>query len=513
MKLDCVLTACTTNPLYMDFIPMFILAWNKLYPTIDVMIVLIAEEIPQHLTEYSSYIILFKPINGISDSFISQYIRMLYPCVLKNKNGVLITDIDMIPMNSTYYTHSIRLFADTKFVSYRDVLIDQRQLPMCYNVATPSVWSDIFKINNISDISNRLANVFSLCGYDNKHGGDGWYTDQLDLYKYVIEWNKTSSGLVVLNDTFTGYKRLDREDNFGYTTSDIHSEIYSDYHCLRPYVDNKKINDEIIDALPDKSCLSGENISTLCDVCVYDSNHLDSYPSLRLHANALILTSITPTKECVDKYYSFFVKTDYLEYFESKILPLITKKFVLISHNSSILSGLSETILESPYLVKWYGQNMIEQNKNKCICLPLGLENSHWNHVDFDFLQSIRHVRSYEKKSLLYFDTALPALISNGFCQSNYNTWSDYIKELSSHRFAICDTSIDSHRVWECLYVGCTPIMLSDNILCNHYHGILPILFVHDYAELTPDILSQSCFERCDDRVLSLRYWSKLIHE
>ena len=32
MKLDCVLTAVNDNRLYLDFVPIFIKTWNKLYP-------------------------------------------------------------------------------------------------------------------------------------------------------------------------------------------------------------------------------------------------------------------------------------------------------------------------------------------------------------------------------------------------------------------------------------------------------------------------------------------------
>ncbi len=41
MKLDCILTAVNENTLYIDFIPIFIKTWNKLYPSIDVKIILI----------------------------------------------------------------------------------------------------------------------------------------------------------------------------------------------------------------------------------------------------------------------------------------------------------------------------------------------------------------------------------------------------------------------------------------------------------------------------------------
>ena len=107
MKLDCVLTAVNDNNMYLDFVPIFIKTWNKLYPLVDVKIILISKEIPEHLKEYQDNIILFEPLSNISTAFISQYIRLLYPAILNYQNGILITDIDMLPMNKTYYIKNI----------------------------------------------------------------------------------------------------------------------------------------------------------------------------------------------------------------------------------------------------------------------------------------------------------------------------------------------------------------------------------------------------------------------
>jgi hypothetical protein len=107
MILDCVLTSVNTNPLYIDFIPIFVKTWNRLYPNVDVKIILIADEIPEQFLEYKNNIILFKPIDNVLTSFTSQFIRVLYPCILNYKNGILITDMDMLPMNRTYYTKNI----------------------------------------------------------------------------------------------------------------------------------------------------------------------------------------------------------------------------------------------------------------------------------------------------------------------------------------------------------------------------------------------------------------------
>ena len=52
MKLDCVLTAVNENKLYLDFVPIFIKTWNKLYPNVDIKIILIAKNIPDNLISY-----------------------------------------------------------------------------------------------------------------------------------------------------------------------------------------------------------------------------------------------------------------------------------------------------------------------------------------------------------------------------------------------------------------------------------------------------------------------------
>jgi hypothetical protein len=42
MILDCILTAVNEKNLYLQFVPIFIKTWNKLYPNVDVKIVLIS---------------------------------------------------------------------------------------------------------------------------------------------------------------------------------------------------------------------------------------------------------------------------------------------------------------------------------------------------------------------------------------------------------------------------------------------------------------------------------------
>lgn len=254
MKLDCILTAVNNKPLYIDFVPLFIKTWKKLYPDVDIKIILIHDEIPINLLEYDSYIILFKPIINISTAFISQYIRILYPALLNQyKNGIMITDIDILPMNRSYYVKNIENFSNDKFIYLRHVCIEEyNQIAMCYNVATSNIWSEIFNINSIDDINKRLSEVFFSIEHEEGHGKKGWCQDQIDLYKYVMNWGKNKENFIILHDSKTGYNRLDR-NRFDINNQQLQILIklgfFSDYHCYRPYNKYKEINGKIFDLL------------------------------------------------------------------------------------------------------------------------------------------------------------------------------------------------------------------------------------------------------------------------
>jgi len=237
MKLDCVLSAVNENTIYIDFIPIFIETWKKLYTDIDIKIILIAKKIPEKYLCYKNNIILFEPIESVLTSFTSQFIRLLYPCILNYENGVMITDIDMLPMNRTYYTKNIELYDNNKFIYFlENILFNINQIAMCYNVATPNIWKDIFKIYSLEDIRTKIKNAFKNNNIKEGHGNSGWCTDQKFLYNSINNWKKKDN-FVCLNMKKTKFKRLGR-NRFNTLTEDIKKKIsrgeYTDYHCHRP---------------------------------------------------------------------------------------------------------------------------------------------------------------------------------------------------------------------------------------------------------------------------------------
>ena len=160
MKLTNVLVATNMNPLYYKFIPIFIKAWNKLFPNVKVTILVVAQELIDELLPYKDNIVLFPPIENMDTGFIAQNIRLLYPALMDAEGGILITDMDILPMNRSYYIQSIASLEDSKFITYRPLrVVGKGEIAICYNIATPAIWKDIFNIHSMEDIHKDLKNT------------------------------------------------------------------------------------------------------------------------------------------------------------------------------------------------------------------------------------------------------------------------------------------------------------------------------------------------------------------
>lgn len=244
-----MLTATDSNPLYSDFIPKFVEAWSRVVPEADICILYIANSLPDSLARYSKHIRVIAPIPGMHTAFQAQCIRLLYPRQIARNEGVLITDMDMFPLNRSYYVNSIRDAPDTAFVVYRDVCLPT-EISMCYNVAHPGTWASVFGTRPTNELTEEW---YRPSGYDGAHGGQGWSTDQKILVNAFNEW---SGPKIILSDSITKFARLDRAmpmDLWDRERHRIRSLIlqgyFADYHCLRPYSQFRELNDWVVSCL------------------------------------------------------------------------------------------------------------------------------------------------------------------------------------------------------------------------------------------------------------------------
>ena len=254
MILTDVLTATDLNPMYYKFIPIFIKAWKKLFPEINIHIILIADKIIEELEPYKEYIKLFSPIEGIKSGFIAQNIRLFYPCLLESaEGGIIITDMDMIPMNTAFYRSSIKDIANNKFINLpHSGNCGQGEHVMCYNIAYQDTWRDVFEINNIDDINQRITMIKSSPAYTGHiQNRPFWIADQLYLFEQIRKWQQKTNNFIIIRDAFKNYELLDRVrfPNQLELNHKIRNKVYKDFHLLRPYPQYKNIINTIVDLL------------------------------------------------------------------------------------------------------------------------------------------------------------------------------------------------------------------------------------------------------------------------
>lgn len=244
MKLDLCIVACDLNDDYTQFFDIVKFSW-KHYVGIDTKFILISYFIPKELENFKDDIILFNPIKDIPTAFQAQCIRILYPALLKQyKNSIIISDMDLIPLNKSFYIDSIDSINENNFVVYRNVISEYLQYPICFCAANPKTWAEIFSIESINDVITTIETWFELfinAGYFYQISSPFsviWACDQLKLFELVNKWNNNNK-LTLLSDKITKFNRLDRHDivniekNLDEYQAKIKSGIYSDFHLPR----------------------------------------------------------------------------------------------------------------------------------------------------------------------------------------------------------------------------------------------------------------------------------------
>lgn len=233
MKLTTVLSCVNNNSNYYLFIPKQIHFWKMF--NINFIAIFVGDNLPTELIEYSNNIILWKSNLDLNTSFVAQNLRIYYPALLNlpENEMVMITDMDMLPTNSTYYCSNLENYNIDDFIYYRH--IDGNQIYMCYNAAHPSIWKKVFNINNVEDIVNKITETYNKL-YDGIPGSTGWFIDQEIMYSHLIKY----PNLKVLNRPI---KRLEM-DMF---LKHIHNgdknflSFYDDAHFHRSYKNNEDL--------------------------------------------------------------------------------------------------------------------------------------------------------------------------------------------------------------------------------------------------------------------------------
>jgi hypothetical protein len=236
-------------------------------------------------------------------------------------------------------------------------------------------------------------------------------------------------------------------------------------------------------------------------------------------------TSLDPKK--VQRGNIIFVKTDYLGEFFQKIHPQIDAGYILISHNSDDPApGRYASFLADDKLLAWFAQNYDGCSHAKMHPIPIGLANAHWPHGDVEQVLKIQN-KHLPKKHLAYLNMNVQTFseerkqVFDFFSKSAYchkqtdRKYKKFLKDVASSQFVISPrgNGLDTHRLWEALYLGSIPIVKSSS-LDSLYQG-LPVLIISDWKEVTEEFLKKKQRELSGqtffEEKLSIAYWMSLI--
>ena len=218
---------------------------------------------------------------------------------------------------------------------------------------------------------------------------------------------------------------------------------------------------------------------------------------------------------------TLFLYAHLLEPF-SKKLQHFMNPFTLITHNSDFNLLESDPtikkILESSNLVCWWGHNLCFIHPKMRI-LPIGLANTMWDHGKVENYM----IDSTNKSEDIYFNFNI--YTNREKREACYNVFKDQLEflpmlpvaqnvnRLAKYKWCICPegNGVDTHRLWEAVYLGCVPIVLRSpfiNALMHYTEGVLPIYVVDSWNNLElPDYSKY----RFDNKWLKMSFFTKNI--
>jgi hypothetical protein len=183
----------------------------------------------------------------------------------------------------------------------------------------------------------------------------------------------------------------------------------------------------------------------------------------------------------------WFCKADYLEYFFAKHAP--RDEFVLFSHNSDRAVGADfRRELRRRSLIARFAQNAAIEHP-KLRALPIGIANPHWPHGD---TAALRRIQGAPPSKRRLFDVAFSVdtnpvergycLAQTGLTPSPPKPFESYLVDLGSSYFCVAPRGkgIDTHRIWEALYLRTIPVV-TRSVLTDQ-HPDLPLIVLDDWA-------------------------------
>lgn len=230
-----------------------------------------------------------------------------------------------------------------------------------------------------------------------------------------------------------------------------------------------------------------------------------------------------------------FLKTDYLKTYFQNQHKFINEPYILITHNSDIGIEKNHHQWIDEKIIHWFAMNLNKEITKKISPLPIGIENRR-------FLKNGK-VANF-KKAISFQNNRLEKNDSKIFCSFNVKTNyehrskllqqvkedekiifkqfsknKEYLFELSKYKYNVCPSgnNYDTHRVWESLIFGCTPIVTANQVNNNLFEQGVPLIILNNWNQLKSmtinDInhMNKVNLEKNFAEFSTFDYWEKII--
>jgi hypothetical protein len=217
MKVNYVVISSDDNPLYKDFYPIVAKQWLKL--GFKTYYVNITDTTSIEENEYG-IIHKLKKIDYIPSSFQSQVVRLFVSNFIEG--NLLMSDIDMLPINGSYYNQYNEEFDGSNIILYSGQPYGVNPYyPMCYVLASSKTLKNCLGISkvNFEKYCKKLAEVYTI----------KWNADEHFMYEMFQQHPEL---LKVKSRDFS--RRINRPD-WQYSIDSLKQGYYIDSHMLRPY--------------------------------------------------------------------------------------------------------------------------------------------------------------------------------------------------------------------------------------------------------------------------------------
>ena len=242
-KIDFAMMGVDKNPLYFDFWPIVSKTWKLKFGITPCLGLITDEESGMYEDEYG-IVFKFKKVDFASTALQSQIVR-IYMTGLVNGN-CLLSDIDMLPMSRNYFVELPKQMPDDIFhvmtADSKETIVNN-EFPICYNLASSSVFKEVFNIQQSWEEFVREVCSLSIA----------WTADQKYLFHRVQEFAQKNPNRVRYygrgwDHMNIAIRRIDRI-YWNYDIEKVKQGYYIDSHMLRPYNEFREELDRLAEAL------------------------------------------------------------------------------------------------------------------------------------------------------------------------------------------------------------------------------------------------------------------------